>query len=96
MQAIETLAKLRTVEALADVPKGHPVMEIMDHTGDTKKTWDPTKPVEVEDARRSFEELRKKGYAAYKVNEDGTSGEQIREFDPQAGRVILRPPMAGG
>lgn len=87
---------MQTVETLADVPKGHSVMEIMDRTGDTKKIWDPNKPVEVEDARRSFEELRKKGYAAYKVNEDGTAGEVIREFDPSAGRVIMRPPMAGG
>jgi hypothetical protein len=87
---------MQTVETLADVPKGCSVMEVMDHTGDTKKIWDPTKPVEVEDARRSFEELRKKGYAAFSVSEDGTAGEQLTEFDPNAGRVIMRPPMAGG
>lgn len=87
---------MQTVETLADVPRGHSVMEIMDHTGDTKKTWDPTKPVEVDDARRSFDELRAKGYAAYTVNDDGSAGEVITKFDAGAGRIIMRPPMAGG
>lgn len=87
---------MQTVERIEDVPEGFNLMEVMDHSGDTKKIWDPTKPVEVEDARRSFEALRKQGYAAYSVNEDGTAGEVVREFNPEAGRVIMRPPMAGG
>lgn len=87
---------MQTVESISEVPKGHFLMEIMDHTGDTKKTWDPNQPVEVEDARRSFEALRKEGYAAFSVNEDGTAGVMLTEFDPEAGRIIMRPPMAGG
>jgi len=72
------------------------LFEIMDHTGDTKRIWDPTKPVEVEDARASFDRLKKEGYVAFRVDERGEAGEIMREFDPQAGRVIMRPPMAGG
>lgn len=69
---------------------------VMDHTGDTKKIWDPTKPEEVDDARESFKRLRSKGYLAYKVIGDGDKGEMITEFDPGAGRIILAPPMRGG
>lgn len=87
---------MQTVDTLAEVPKGFAVMEVMDHTGDTKKIWDPTQPVEVEDARRSFEKLKKEGYAAFSVKEDGTAGVVIQEFDASAGRIIMRPPMAGG
>jgi folate-dependent tRNA-U54 methylase TrmFO/GidA len=89
---------METVKTLEDVPPGFGVMEIMDRTGDTKKIWDPTKPVEVEDARRTFNDLKKKGYAAFQVrdDDDGTAGEQMRDFDPNAGRMIMRPPMQGG
>jgi hypothetical protein len=69
---------------------------IMDASGDLKKIWDPTKPDEVADARRSFDEMQKKGYAAYKVDDKGDRGEVIREFDPGAGKIIMAPQMRGG
>ncbi len=89
---------MQTVETLADVPKGFGVMEIMDRSGDTKKIWDPTKPAEVEDARRTFKDLKAKGYTAFLVKDDkdGTAGVQMSSFDPQAGRMIMRPQMQGG
>lgn len=71
-------------------------MRIMDDTGDTKKTWDPSAPDEVEDARRTFDDLKKKGYTAYRINEDGEPGEVMRKFDSQAKAVIMRPAMKGG
>lgn len=69
---------------------------VMDATGDTKRIWDPNNPDEVEDARASFDRLKKKGYVAYKVNEAGDKGEVIREFDASAGKIIMAPPMKGG
>lgn len=71
---------------------------VLDHTGDTRQQWDPNKPDEVEAARATFDKMRKKGYAAYKVDKDKPTekGEVIRDFDPQAGMMILAPPMAGG
>jgi hypothetical protein len=72
-------------------------MAVMDHSGDTKIIWDAEKPDEVETARQSFKSLRKKGYLAYKVTgKDGAKGEQIHEFEPDAERIILAPPMVGG
>lgn len=72
------------------------VIEAMDLTGDTKVHWDQDNPGEVEAARASFDVLRRKGYAAYKLNSDGTTGEVIRSFDPSAERIVMRPQMAGG
>lgn len=69
---------------------------VMDHTGDTKLMWDRARPDEVDAARATFDNLRKKGYLAYKVKADGAAGEVITEFDPTAEKVILCPPVVGG
>lgn len=76
----------------------HIQMAVMGRDGDTKKVWDRTKPDEVEDAKRTFDFLvREKRYVAFHVTgKDGDKGEQMREFDPSAGRMILVPALAGG
>jgi hypothetical protein len=38
----------------------------------------------------------KKKYLAFKINPDGTNGEQIRAWDPTVGKLLLCPPVAGG
>ncbi len=67
----------------------------MDRSGDTKLTWSANAPVEVEAARQTFDTLRKKGYAAYRMRGD-TQGEQLLTFDVNAERIILVPAMQGG
>jgi hypothetical protein len=76
---------------------------VIDHTGDTKYIWDPTKPEEVEVARQTFESFTKpvsqggKGYQAFRVTDrKGEKGEQVRAFDPAHERIIFAPPMVGG
>jgi len=64
--------------------------------GDVKKLWDKNNQDEVDDAERSFDELKAKGYIAYKVKKSGKKGSIIRDFDPDAEKIILSPPMAGG
>jgi hypothetical protein len=71
-------------------------MCVLDRTGDTKIIWDPENADEVETARQTFDKLRKKGYAAYSVKKNGDKGEVIREFDPNAEKLILAPQMVGG
>lgn len=71
-------------------------MRIIDHTGDTKKIWDSESDVEVEDAERTFKDLKKKGYVAYKVGKKGAKGELMDKFDPEAGQMIMAPPVRGG
>jgi len=76
---------------------GQLIMAMMTGHGDIKKVWNAANADEVEDARRSFNHLVKdKGYMAFKVNPDGSNGNQIREFDPTAGKLILVPAVAGG
>jgi hypothetical protein len=72
------------------------VMEVMDSTGHSESKWDPNNPAEVEAARASFDVLKRKGYAAFRLNNDGSTGSQMDSFDPGAGRVLMRAPMAGG
>lgn len=71
-------------------------MAILDSTGDTKVIWDPHNPDEVAAAKAQFDTLKKKGFIAYTVNKKGDKGEVIREFDPNAEKIILSPPLAGG
>ena len=72
-------------------------LAVMDRTGDTKTIWDPENETEVQIARETFEKFKKKGYIAFSVRgKDGEKGEQIREFDPKAGRIIMSPPLGGG
>lgn len=86
-----------TNEAIVEqVRAGMLVMETMDLSGDVKKIWDPTRTDEVADAKRSFEELKRKGYRAYKVTEGGSQGEPMDTFDEKAGRVLMVPAMQGG
>jgi len=65
-------------------------------TPDTKIVWDRASSDEIETARAAFNSLRGKGYLAYTVRPGGDRGQVIREFDAQAEKIILAPPMAGG
>ena len=71
-------------------------MFIQDKTGDTKLVWDANKPDERENAERTFKDLKSKGYMAYKVVGKGDKGEQMRDFDPYAEKVIMALPLQGG
>lgn len=71
-------------------------MCVMDRTGDSKSIWDPNNRDEVDQARKTFNDLKAKGYTAYHVRDDGKKAEIMRDFDPHAGKVILSPAMAGG
>jgi hypothetical protein len=71
-------------------------MRVIDATGDTKLIWESDNEAEVENARRTFNDLKKKKYNAYSVKKDGEKGSVITEFDPNAEKIIMAPPMAGG
>ena len=72
-------------------------MSVMGRSGDTKTIWDPSRPDEVAAARGTFDELvGRKKYLAFKVKKDGEKGRKIKTFDPDAGKIILVPPMMGG
>lgn len=64
--------------------------------GDTKLIWSADNPDEVENARKTFDSLKKKGFAAFAVKAGGEKGEQIKTFDPEAEKIIMALPMRGG
>lgn len=68
----------------------------LDHTGHTEVKWDPDNEIEVASAKASFDVAVGKGYLAFKLNADGSTGEQIRTFDPNAKQIVLRPQFRGG
>lgn len=71
-------------------------LRILDKTGDTQLTWDPTNVEEVASVREKFNEIVKGlGFLAYTVPTDGSQGEVIREFDPEHS-TVLTPQMQGG
>lgn len=71
-------------------------MNILDRTGDTKIEWNPRSRDEVAMARKAFDEAKAKKYLTYTLNADGTRGELLREFDPNAERIVCTPQNVGG
>ena len=71
-------------------------IHVLDDSGDSHHIWDPDVPVEVEQAQQLFNNFKAKGYLAYKVDRKGNKGEVLKSFDPDAEKMILAPPQAGG
>jgi hypothetical protein len=90
-------AMMTTLPPGTDAPAHTGVLHTLDSSGDTRIMWDKGNPDEVASARRTFDELLKKGYAAFRaVGKHGDQGEQIRRFDPEAERIILVRALQGG
>ena len=71
-------------------------MRIIDKSGDTKIIWDRNNADEVANAKKVFDDLKAKRFMAYKVDDHGDKSEVIREFDPNAEKLIMSPPLVGG
>lgn len=71
-------------------------MAVMDSSGDTKYIWDVNSKDEIKAAHKAFKTLIKKGYMAYSVKDNGNKNEQIHDFDPELGKIIMIPPIQGG
>lgn len=83
-------------DELDDMPAdGRGEMSVMGKEGDTKFTWNAKDPTEVEAARATWDLYKKKGFAAFRMKRS-TKGDQMDEFDPEAGRILFVPPMQGG
>ncbi len=72
------------------------MMSIMGREGDVKQIWNKSNSDEVDHARKTFDDLKGKGFRAYRVTGDGGKGEPMSEFDPNAEKMILCPPMQAG
>lgn len=68
-------------------------------SGDDRLTWDKRDFSAMQEARRTFVDLVKKGFKPFRVGNDGKkSNEVMQQFDPLAQQVIFVPmaPVAGG
>lgn len=88
---------MTTLTDTIEVPEGMRLLETLDRTGDTKLTWDSTNAVERDNARRTFQDLKSRGFMAFSVKgKKGAKGEVLQSFDETAERIIMTPPLAGG
>lgn len=80
------------------VPEGYGFLSIPDATGDTRIMWNPQDRDETKAAKAAFDAAKKSGMLAYTVdNTSGdSSGEVIREFDKDLGKIIMVKPTQGG
>jgi hypothetical protein len=75
------------------------IMHTLDRSGDVRVMWDKDNPDEVAAARETFNKLTRgrPTHLAYRaVGKRGSQGEQMREFDPEAERIILVQAPVGG
>lgn len=92
MDLTEVVPKAETVP-----DDGTSELAIMDpEHGDMKVSWNRFDKEEVEGARRTFDAMKAKGYAAYKMEKNGTKGQQIFGFDEKAESILMAPPLQGG
>jgi hypothetical protein len=68
----------------------------MSRKGDVKLSWNSDNEKEVAAAKEIFDKRIKEGWAAFGEKYLGCKGDRIRTFDPDAGRIVLVPPIAGG
>lgn len=79
------------------------MLRVMSRRGDDRITWDSQKVnandaeavAAIREAERIFNEERKKGATAFKV-EPGRPVERIEKFDGTAEQIILVPRVVGG
>jgi len=71
-------------------------LHVLDETGDTRIEWNPSDKDEVEMARKAFKAAQDKKMLIYKTRRDGSRGEQMREFDPNAERIVATRQTVGG
>lgn len=72
-------------------------MRILTKSGDDKVSWDPNDDKSTDFAEKQFNEYIKKGYKAYRLDEEGKkAGWPIKEFPPHAAKLLFIPKIVGG
>ena len=96
---------------MTTTPKIH-VLRITDRTGDTALAFSPTdeltqaevdaafdgvvKATSLAEAEAEFDKMIGQRFLAYTVPADGSDGDVIRSFDPDADTIVMTPPLVGG
>lgn len=72
------------------------VISTVNHHGDSRFSWDPANTDDVRGAEAHFNELKSKGYLAYRVQDGEKTPETISDFDAEAREIIMMPATVGG
>jgi len=67
----------------------------MDHTGDSRHSFDPSDARALKDAEQRFRELTNGGFTAAVRTGPGQIS-QLRSFDPSAEETVFFPRLVGG
>lgn len=70
--------------------------KVLDPNGHTRTTWDTSSAEDVENARRVFNDLMKRGYRAFRMDERAGEGVPRSAFDPKERETLLVPPIRAG
>jgi hypothetical protein len=68
---------------------------VMDHTGDTRHSFNPDDVQAIAKAEKRFNELTRKGFTAA-VRTGSGEVSKIRSFDPSAEEILFFPRLVGG
>jgi hypothetical protein len=98
---VEVPSEIQFLEDGQQLEKGRHCIRIMHpDKGDERLTWDSTSLAELQQAKKLFIDLVKKGLTPYRVGLNGQSTAKVMdEFDPHAEEVIFMPTatlVAGG
>jgi hypothetical protein len=72
------------------------LLRILGRGGDKELPWDRENPEQLDDARFVFETLLREGYQAYSLDQNGRTGEHLRQFNPEADEIVFAPRFRGG
>lgn len=68
---------------------------VMDHTGDTRHTFDTTDKAALAEAEKRFKELTGSGFIAAERTGPGES-KRVKAFNPEAEETLFIPQLKGG
>jgi len=81
------------------IPPESCVFRVMSEKGDTRIVWNKKNIPEINDAKKTFQDLIAQGMVPHRVGINGkATSEEMSEFDPTAEEVIFLPVpvLAGG
>jgi hypothetical protein len=67
---------------------------ILDRSGHRTVSWDTAEGAGL--AREAMQSLQAEGYLAYVETDKAGNGTVVKDFDAEAERIVLAPPLVGG
>jgi len=71
-------------------------LRILERVGDMKISWNSSNREEIKTAKEIFDKKISQGWSAFGEKLSGAKGDRIKEFDSEAERIVLVPPITGG